>query len=381
MNKNNLYQIFNNYIANFDEINRVHEEYYKWQVAYKFKNLMDDALKASNEDFAKKLFAVKMLTENLIDSYTVPFAGLCKLAEIEPNIVRNMFIDLYGSDYDDLSLKREKINEFIEKSHALRDAYYPGSYLYTDDIHSVTGYLFLYDPDHNYFFKATHCRNFADCIAFVEDWGSMKDFDLKVFFKMCDWIREEIMLYPPLLEANEKHFDGRFGTEMHPDAMKHILVFDIIYCCTMANLFDGITFKKRSSKKEMEEYHLKQIKAQKLYEEIKTLQPQMDAINDFGRFVKDFVKIGDKVSHSDYGKGTITDIEKGLVTIAFDDEEEAMKFPLLDAIGGGAIQVDNDALNAFVETNQETIRNENDIRFKFKQYEAEFKIYKRYLDE
>ena len=36
------------------------------------------------------------------------------------------------------------------------------------------------------------------------------------------------------------------------DKEKHMLVFDIIYCCTTYHLFDGITFKRLSTKEKPE---------------------------------------------------------------------------------------------------------------------------------
>jgi len=44
-NKNQMHQIFAHYIDNFEKMNDPeHAEYYKWQVCYKFRTLMDEAL-------------------------------------------------------------------------------------------------------------------------------------------------------------------------------------------------------------------------------------------------------------------------------------------------------------------------------------------------
>ena len=70
MNKNQLHHIFNNYIEKFAEFNDDnHAEYYKWQVCYKYKKLMDEALDSSDEEFADALNKVRVCTENIIDSY------------------------------------------------------------------------------------------------------------------------------------------------------------------------------------------------------------------------------------------------------------------------------------------------------------------------
>ncbi len=75
MNNTHLEQIIDNYLTRFDELNRTHEEYYKWLIACRFKDAMDEALDASDKDFPGKLLTVKKLTENLIDSYTRQRAG------------------------------------------------------------------------------------------------------------------------------------------------------------------------------------------------------------------------------------------------------------------------------------------------------------------
>lgn len=125
----------------------------------------------------------------MIDSYTQPLNGLVEFAKKEPDTVRSMFLDLLRTAAADVSVKQMAIQTFLDKSHQLRAKYFPDSYLYNDDLHSVTGYLFLYDSDHNYLYKATHCRSFADCMEFYDDWGSGKTTKLDVFFRMCDIIK------------------------------------------------------------------------------------------------------------------------------------------------------------------------------------------------
>lgn len=73
MNNNHVQQIFAHYIDKFEYINNpTHQEYYKWQIAKRFRDAMDVALAAPAEEFPSKLYEVKKLTSNLIDSYTQP---------------------------------------------------------------------------------------------------------------------------------------------------------------------------------------------------------------------------------------------------------------------------------------------------------------------
>ena len=53
MNTEHLQQIIDHYLARFEELNGpVHMEYYKWQIAYQFKPLMDEALVGPVEEFS-----------------------------------------------------------------------------------------------------------------------------------------------------------------------------------------------------------------------------------------------------------------------------------------------------------------------------------------
>ena len=66
----------------------------------------------------------------------------------------------------------KKLEKFFVTSNELLTEYAPGSFLYKQDSHSVSAYLFLYDPDHNYMYKAMQSKVMADCIEFGNDWGT-----------------------------------------------------------------------------------------------------------------------------------------------------------------------------------------------------------------
>ena len=89
MDQNNLQQIFSHYTENFEYVNNPdYDENYKWQVVKEFQILMNKALSANAEDFADARYKAKVLTRNIIDSYTQPFRGLVEFARKEPETVR-----------------------------------------------------------------------------------------------------------------------------------------------------------------------------------------------------------------------------------------------------------------------------------------------------
>lgn len=221
MNKNNMAQVFAHYIDNFAKINdEVHEEYYKWQICYEFPKLMDKALGASDEEFPSALYKAKVCSCNIIDSFTQPFYGLVKLAEEEPDTVRQMFLDLYAPDNGDLMFRMKKIEVFFDKSNELLEKYYPGSYLYKQNSHSVSSYLFLYDPEQHYMYKASECTTMADCIGFYDSWGTGDNVKLDVFYRMCDEMLEQRSKVKKLQEAYEL---AKFDFEFLEEALEYLM--------------------------------------------------------------------------------------------------------------------------------------------------------------
>lgn len=77
-----------------------------------------------------------------MDNYTQPFQGIVYFAESEPETVKTMFKNLFVNSDKEMVQREAAIVTFLKKSHELRDKYFPGSYLYKDDMHSVTTYLF-----------------------------------------------------------------------------------------------------------------------------------------------------------------------------------------------------------------------------------------------
>ena len=313
MNMTNFQQIVNHYIEKFEYMNgQRSKEYYKWLIARKFKPMMDEALAAPDETFPTKLYAVKKLSANIIDNYTQPFHGLCKFAEKEPGTVRQMFLDLFN---DDGATVQDKVNRFLNKSSILRETYYPGSYLYADDIHSVTGYMFLYDPDHNYLYKASHARIFADCIEFYDDWGSGAYTRLDVYARMCDQVIEAINANEALLATNASRYDIAPGA-MHPDTNKHILLFDIIYCCSTYGLFNGIQFvvPKNKERALMQE---RKAKAVQLSQAVEQAREKLVPLEEGQQIITDAVKPGTIVHHRVFGDGPIVSMTDTNMTINF----------------------------------------------------------------
>ena len=382
MNINNLKEIINSYIAKFDLINGTeHREVYKWETAYVFKGLMDTALQSDTADFAGNLMKVKNCTANLMDSYTQPFYGLCKLAQHEPETVRQLFMQLYAEDNGDLRERQTKISAFIKESNKLAEKYYPGTYLYRNDYHSGTAYLFFYDPDNQYMFKQSHAKQFADVIGFPESWGSGTNPDLTVYYRMCDQVLDLLKQSPELMETDRSRFTDQIKSrrgECHRDTNKHILLFDIIYCTSVYGLFKGLTFKKRSEK-DQKEFQLKRNQAKFYKEELdKTivLEDELLAARDC---FSEMMPAGATVIHSVYGEVTV--VENDGHHIVLQTPEKVVRLNLVTAVANEIIIQETEQFTQVRNKYLEVLRKEADILNGRKLAEKNYKAFSAYLDE
>lgn len=382
MNENHLQQIFANYIEKFEELNGPeHEEYFKWVIVQRFRPKMDEAMKSQNsEKFVAKLRDLKAITENLIDNYTQPLGGLICFAKHEWKTVQEMFQRLYEDDGGNLEVRQKKIEAFLEQSHKLRDKYAPGSYLYKDDFHSVTGYLFLYDPDHNYIYKATHARAFADCVEFYDDFGVGDQVKLKNYYRMCDQLVEAIKNIPALMKTDASRFENGWGVDtktLYTDEAKHILAFDIIYCCSTYNLFRGITFVKPKTK-ERQLMQEKKNKAQELLEKLGTAQKQNEKLEQALQEISAMLSIDANVKHSLYGKGKISSKNENAITVTVENGK-VLILGTPECIAEGFISIESEKDKDHMAEIKEILKNRFAIESTLAYMEKQFALYSDYI--
>ena len=343
MNKNQMHQIFAHYIDNFELVNdKEHSEYYKWQVCHEFRKLMDDALAADPADFADALYQVKECSRNIIDSYTQPFYGLVEFARREPETVQQMFIDLYSDDGGDIKLQMELISNFFDQCNELLEKYFPDSYLYKQNSHSVSSYLFLYDPDHHYMYKATQSQVMADCIEFYDDWGTGDNIKLDVYYRMCDEILDEMKKCPELLATNKSRYDGTLHMglgELHEDSELHILLFDIIYCSHVYNLYNGITFARPKSKEKqlIVEQKKKAMQLKKSYDEA---AEKVRLLDEAFLYFTNASKMAATVIHKVYGTCEVLAADNKYIRLKIQKTGEEKQLGLAVAIANGIIRID-----------------------------------------
>lgn len=320
MNRIHFDQIVDSYIARFDELNAgdngSNGEVYKWEIAAEFRPMMDAALAADERDFPAKLAAVVLLTKQTIDNGAeLAFHALADYARNEPQAVRDALRRLLTPDGGDLEARTQRFTEFLNFCEFMRAKYYPDSWRYRAGIRlpmMITGF---YDPDHYYMYKASQAQAYADCVEFYDDWGSGAKMDLRLYHRMCDELIETIKLHPKfkIIRDTRKNYTEK---PLHPDTELHILAFDVIFCSTVYNLFEGIHYSVRNAEE-------KRIHLEKMNEARNARANHAEALDRMARldyaeaFFTEKLSVGSAVTHKRFGVGTITGLSGKVIEVQF----------------------------------------------------------------
>ena len=317
MNRSHFDQIIDNYAARFAELNTGdNSEVYKWEIAAEFRPMMDATLAVDDTDFPAKLAAVVLLTEQTIDNgVELAFHALADYARSEPQAVRNALHQLLTPDGGDLEARTQRFSEFLGFCESMRAKYYPDSWRYRASIRlpmMITGF---YDPDHYYMYKASQAQAYADCVEFYDDWGSGARMDLRIYHRMCDELIETIKSHPQF--SNIRDDRVKFAKKpLHPDTELHILAFDVIFCSTVYNLFEGIHYSVRNAEE-------KRIHLEKMNEARNARANHAEALERMARldyaeaFFAEKLSVGSAVTHKRFGIGTITSLSGKVIEAQF----------------------------------------------------------------
>ena len=391
MNKKHLDQIIANYIDKFAYLNEPepgHNESYKWRIAKQFRPMMDAALAGSDENLPKALYDLRIFTQNMIDSTTLPLTALSEFAKYEPATVRQMFLNLFSEDDNNLSIRMTKIVDFLESEAELRKKYTPTSWKYKNSVHSVTCYQTLYDPDNNYILKPSQSEAFAKCIEFYDSWGTGTNTKLDVFYRMCDQTAEYLESNDSLMKTHNSRY-GLFPSEsLHPDLAHHILVYDIIYCCSEKthNLYHGVTFSPVPSAKERilrEELSQNAIKAQL---QLEIARKEAEQYEDIIEKIHSIFSVGTRITAKNYGEGMILATDgKDKITVEFPQIKKTVSMGLGYSVTNNIISCTDKPLPDYVRENKSVISRGStaSVNYIFNNLiaaEHEFEKYEAYLD-
>lgn len=374
MNKTRLSQLFSNYIEKFEYINNPDfNETYKWAVVEQYR----ESFNLDAPDLSAMLYEVWKISENLIDSANQqPFYALVTYAKEEPESVRNMFRELFEDDGGDLSVRQEKIYAFIQKSEELKAKYAPGSWRYTNDQRSVMAYLFFHDPEHNYLYKSTQAHEFADCVDFLDDWGSGSNFNLDVYYRMCDELVAAMKEFPALIQTHMSRYEDT-KEQLYEDSGLHVLAFDMIYSSQVYNLYEGIQYSHpKGGDKKL--YRERVEKAAALKEAYEQARADFEHLEELRITILSHLKTGSSIIHKVYGSGIIVSLDGPSVSVQFATQLEPKRFMLFSSLGGGFLKTGTDD-DILIQANAKLLQMDGSIERRLKSAEAALEPYQKYL--
>ncbi len=368
-------------IQKFEMINNPHyDENYKWRIAYSFHDLMEP----NHPDFPDRIREACKLSANLIDGGSrYCFSSLVKCCEIEPDAVRDLFRTLFANDGDDLDMRQRKIQQFIDDANTLIARLVSTNAMFMNDQRSAMGFLFLYDPDRHYLYKATEALDIASCIEFYDDWGPGTAFRLDVFYRMCDMLVTEIRNSPELLKTHESRFIARDGScieGMHPDNNYHILVFDIIYGAPefRYNFYQNISFPMitaKARKLQQERMEIAEARQAALF----AAQEKAEKLAEAEAYFTSVITVGLHVKHKAFGTGQIISINDQYISVSFPQRNEIKSFVMLQSFTGGFLTADIPGLAEKGEMYRSVAAYSSNIKNALSRARREFDEYKEYL--
>lgn len=127
------------------------DEKYKWEAVQCFQLNWD----VNSDDFAQMLIKALAQTANLLASEkNFPARMITKFAEIDPEEVRSMYIELYDESKD----LYERVASFKNKSNTLLERYGNGAAQHYQYENAIMTYLWLRYPDKYYIYKLSEVK-------------------------------------------------------------------------------------------------------------------------------------------------------------------------------------------------------------------------------
>ena len=186
MNYENLHKLIDRYEENIYYLNNeTNDEKFKWHAVQQFQDAWF-APESQNMPFSEMFNRAQKASAVLVNNSTVqPANGIVKLAEKAPEEVERLFREvLFADDDDDIDLRQDHMEEFLDGMEVLLQQYYPASWKYRQDRHAASCYLAMYAPEKNYIYKYSPVEAFARHVEFGKDIGSGNSFKMSYYYEL-----------------------------------------------------------------------------------------------------------------------------------------------------------------------------------------------------
>ena len=331
MNWENLHELINRYEENIYTLNdSKNDEKFMWHAVQRFQDAWF-APDANRLPFSELFHKAIKGSSILVNNGTVqPANGVVKLAEKAPEEVERLFREvLFADDDDDLDVRQEHMEEFLEGMEALLQQYYPASWKYRQDRHAASCYLAMYAPEKNYIYKYSPVEAFAIYTEFGKDIGSGSGFKLAHYYELGDIVVEALREHPELLRKHAEILDDTY----YRDESLHLLAFDIIYCADTYGYFKDL--KCRAKKDAIKVYTAEQqrkAEAEERQAAIDAVEQQIMQLESQLDVYRSISLVGTQVQHKSWGTGTVIQQNINMVKVRFRETEKqfiiSTKFPM-----------------------------------------------------
>ena len=331
MNYENLHKLIDQYEENIYYLNDSHnDEKFKWHAVQRFQDTWFSP-EAESLDFSELFYRAIKGSAVLINNSTVqPANGVVKLAEKAPEEVERLFREvLFADDDDDLDVRQEHMEEFLDGMEALLQQYYPASWKYRQDRHAASCYLAMYAPEKNYIYKYSPVESFAIYTEFGKDIGSGSSFKLAHYYELGDIVVAALKEHPELLRKHAELLDDTY----YRDESLHLLAFDIIYCADTYGYFKDL--KHQAKKDSIKEYTAEQQRkavAEERQAAIDAIEQQIMQTESQIDVYRSISLVGTQVQHKAWGIGKVIQQNINMVKVRFGDTEKqfiiSTKFPM-----------------------------------------------------
>lgn len=331
MNYENLHKLIDRYEENIYYLNNAEcDEKFKWHAVQRFQDAWfapDAQVIPFHELFQNAIKGSSILVNN---GTVQPANGVVKLAEKAPEEVERLFREvLFADDDNDLDLRQDHMEEFLDGMEALLQQYYPASWKYRQDRHAVSCYLAMYAPEKNYIYKYSPVEAFAQHVEFGKDIGNGNSFKLAHYYELGDIVVTALHDHPELLRKHSALLDDTY----YKDESLHLLAFDIIYCADTYGYFKDL--KHRPKKEAIKAYTLEQKRKEEEEERqaaIDTLEDQIHQLESQIEVYRSISLVGTQVYQKAYGTGIVVQQNINMIRVRFGDLEKqyviSKKFPM-----------------------------------------------------
>ena len=215
MNFKILREYIKGYKLDFERINQ--EENYKWKAVKCFQDNWD----IEAENFHEMLAQSIRLTGNLLMSAMFfPYAMLLEYAEKRPEVLRNLFRNLFVEEND----LCQRIDDFQKGIESLNSELFEGKKSYQEQ-RAVIVYLTLRFPEKYFFYKFRMFKKFSEKINifYIPKQGRIEN--IRHFNSLCEIIKYELSGDKELLRLHKNSIKH----DCYYDENLNILTQDFIY--------------------------------------------------------------------------------------------------------------------------------------------------------